>query len=307
MKKTVLFLAALAGFVPLTAAADISAKDLPADTVWYFHADLSQMRTTDAGRELYGWLEDEVIVEINDELKIDLNREIDRITAFSNDGSGIVAIFEGAITQDLRDKVLAMAFAESGGGLEQNEYRDMLYYKAGDDEGSTKINGEDAIRHSGYFTFGVEGKILMASAEEQIRALIDSGGRIPGAGQHDGALFILSADKQFVQAGVRTAAFADDDDDWNSNILRNTEQAALLIADRGGLIALDVKLVSSDPEMTQSLGSIVNGVIALQAFSSDMEPAFADVLRNTSVNVDGAVLSVSTVLDPAVVRRTLGD
>lgn len=307
MKKPAVYLACLALALPLGASADISADDLPPDTVWYFHADLAQMRTTDAGRNLYGWLEDEVIVEVNDELEIDLNEEVDRITAFSNDGSGIIAIVEGKLSQDLQDKALALAFAESDGGLSQTEYQGVVYYKGGDEDGSTRINDEDSINHSGYFTFGVDGKLLMASREEQIRALIDNDGRIPGAGNHEKAIFVLSADKQFVQAGMRTAEFADDDDDWDSNILRNTKEAAMLVSDQGGLIAIDLKLISTDPAMTQSLGSIINGVIALQAFSSEMDADMAEVLRNTRVDVDGTVLSVSTVLDPDVVVRTLGD
>jgi len=297
----------LAVALPLVASADLKAGDLPAATEWYVHADLAELRLSEPGRPLYDWLDGEVTVELNEELRIDLEDAVHRFTAFSTDGSGVVAIVEGNIDQELQDRVLAAAFAGSEGKVDQTKYAGATYYKAGDDESATRLNDEDSIRHSGYFSFAVDGKILAASEEDQIRALIDSGGRIPGAGDHNGAIIVLSADKQFVQAGMRTAEFADDGDDWNSNILRNTEQAALLISEQRGLIAMDLTLIGSDPEMTASLGSIVNGLIALQAFSSELEPEILAFLRNTRVDVNDTTLKVSTVLDPNDVVKLLGD
>lgn len=293
--------------LPITAAADLRAADLPASTEWYVHADLVELKQNSAGKPLYDWLEGEVIVEINEELQIDFGDAMHRFTAFSNDGSGIIAVIEGDIDQDIRDKILAIAFAESDGQVDQTSYGDAVYYKAGDDDSVTKLNAEDSIRHSGYFSFSVDGMILAASTEEQIRALIDSQGRLPGAGDHNGAILVLSADKQFVQAGMRTSSFADDDDDWDSNILRNTEQAALLVSEQSGLIAVDMTLIGSDSDMTRSLGSIVNGLIALQAFSGDMDPEVSEFLRNTRVDIEDTMLKVSTVLDPNNVVRLLDD
>lgn len=287
------------------ARADIEAADLPAGTVWYFHADIARMRSTDAGRDLYGWLENEVVADINDEFSIDLGEEVERVTAFSNDGAGLVAIVEGPLSESLQERVLALARSE--GNLEEHRFDGAAYYRAGDDDGETRTNDGPAIRHSGYFTFAVPGKLMLASEEQQLRELMASNGTISGAGSHADALFVLSADKQFVQAGMRTARFADAEDDWESNILRNTEQAAVLIADRDGMIAVAVKLVSKDPALTESLGNIVNGLIALQVFTADVEPDVASALQNTRVEADGAVLSVSTVLDPALVVRALGD
>ncbi len=307
MLKSTGTLLCLALSLPLLAYADLRASDLPAETEWYMHADFEQLKDSDAGQPLYAWLEDEVIVEVNEEFEIDLGDAVKRFTAFSNDGSGVIAIVEGNIDQGLKDKILAAAFAQSGGKFDQRSYGDAIYYKAGNDNGSTRLNAEDSIRHSGYFTFSVDGRILAASDEDQIRALIDSKGRLPGAGNHNGAIIVLSADKQFVQAGMRTSEFADDDDDWDSNILRNTEQAAVLVSEQNGLIAMDMTLIGADPEMTSSLGSIVNGLIALQAFSSDIDPEVADLLRNTRVEVEGSTLKVSTVLEPTNVVRLLGD
>ena len=77
----------------------------------------------------------------------------------------------------------------------------------------------------------------------------------------------------FRRASRRMAwSTADDDDDWESNIVRNTEQAALLMADESGQLAIEAQLVSTDPKMAEAIGGIVNGLIALQAFNSELGP-----------------------------------
>ena len=130
---------------------------------------------------------------------------------------------------------------------------------------------------------------------------MDNGGRIVGGGAHKDAIFVLSADKQFAQAGMRTSAFADDDDDWDSNILRNAQQAAVLVADKAGQIAIEVQLVTTEAEMAESLASIVRGLISLQVFNDDMDPEVSSFLQNTSVDVDDTKLTISVALDPEVV------
>jgi hypothetical protein len=100
---------------------------------------------------------------------------------------------------------------------------------------------------------------------------------------------------------------ADDDDDWDSNILRNTEQAALLIADKNGLIAVEAQLVSREPGMAASLGSIINGLIALQSFNDELDPEMVSLIQSTKIEVDDATLSIKAVLDPAHVMTILDD
>ena len=106
---------------------------------------------------------------------------------------------------------------------------------------------------------------------------------------------------------MQTDDLADDDDDWESNILRNTRQAALLVAAKEGMIAIEAQLISSDPKMASAIAGIVNGLISLQAFNSELEPEFQDLLRNTRVEVNENTLSINTVLDPDVVVTVLND
>ncbi len=140
--------------------------------------------------------------------------------------------------------------------------------------------------------------MLVATEEDQLKALLDNSGKIAGAGKHDGALFVLTAEKEFVQAGMQTSEIGEDEIDWDSNILRNLEQAALLIADQDGMIAIEAKLVSTDPGMAKSVASIVSGLISLQAFNAEMDPQIAQILANTKVDVVDSVLSISTVVAP---------
>lgn len=305
MKKALALAALLVTAYPLTVPADITASDLPDGALWYLHADLEKMRSTEAGQQLYGWMQDEVIMDINNEFSVDLNREVDRITAFSREGSGLIGIVEGRLSDELRQQVLRVAGEDRD--LEQFEHRGRTYFLAGDETSATKINANEEIAHAAYFTFDVPGRLLIASSDDQMKSLIDNDGRVAGAGTSAGAMLVLSADKHFVQAGMRTADFADDGDGWDSNLLRNTEQAALMISDKDGMFSIVGKLIAKDPDVTQSLANILNGIIALQAFSGDMDPEISSLLRNTRVTASGNELSVSTVVAPETVVRTLSD
>ncbi len=70
--------------LPLAALPRSRIDGLPDNTVWYMHADLEEMRKSDSGSRIYEWFEGEVVVEINEKLGIDLNSEVNSITAFSD-------------------------------------------------------------------------------------------------------------------------------------------------------------------------------------------------------------------------------
>lgn len=286
--------------------AAVDSDDLPGDTIWYLHADLAGMRSSESGRELYRWLDGEVFVEVNEETGIDIGRELERLTAYSAVGPGVTIVLEGALSQETKDKLMAMVALQ--GNFDPREHRGKAYFFAGDNDaepntGDLLGNLQDAA----FFSFAVPNKVLVSSSEGQMQELLQSGGKIVGSGGHKGALFVMTADKSFVQAGMRAEHFATDDDDWNSNILRNTEQAALLVADRGGLLAVEAQLKSTDAMMARSISSVINGLIGLQAFNSDIDPQIRSMISNTKVSVADAVLSVSTVFDPALLVQLLSD
>ncbi|NOX67688.1 MAG: hypothetical protein GXP15_00740 [Gammaproteobacteria bacterium] len=297
------FLFPLFFFLPFAANAAVSTGDFPDGTMWYMRADLKEMRSTDAGRQLYAWFDDEVFSELKDEIGIDLNTEVNRLTAFSNTLRGAVIVVEGNISDESRDKLLALAELE--GSLEMLTYEKKTYYHIGNGRSNDGENGIDSLQDSAYFTFALKDRLIVASGEGQLKALLDKNGKIAGSGQRSGSLFVLTADKDFAQAGMRTEGLGDID--WDSNILRNIEQAAVLVADQDGMIAIEVRLVSSNPGMAKSVASIINGLISLQAFNADMDPAIAQVLENTKVDVADKVLSISTVVDPEVIVNVIAD
>jgi hypothetical protein len=313
MKTTRMAFCGLLAALPLMAAADITVGDLPGNTFWYLHADLAAMRGSDGGRQVYEWFDDEVGDEVREETGIDISGEVNSITAFANRDGGPVILVRGPITKETRDKLLAMAAAQ--GPVDPREHDGKTYYFFGDpdDEGGHQgqapddLEGTfDDLEDSTYVSFAIDGAAIITAREAQMQELLENGGRISAPPRNDGALLILSANKTLVQAGVQPAGLADDgDDDWESSIVRNTEQAALLVADESGMLAIEAQLVSSDPKMAEAIGGIVNGLIGLQALNGDLEPELLNLIRNTKVEVRDRTLEISTVLDPNVVVDVL--
>jgi len=294
---------------PLHTSGAVTAGDLPGDTIWYMHVDLEAMRTTESGRKIYVWFEDEVVEDISEETGINLSTEVNSMTAYSDATNGTVVVVDGPMIKESQERLLAIATMEAGGDIDLLEYKGMTYYHIGDEEDEGDWGNEpfEDLEDSAWFSFAVDNKAILASTEKQLQALLDSGGKIAGAGSHDGALFVLSADKSFVQAGMQADNMASEDDDWESNILRNTKQAAVLIADKDGMIAVEAQLVSTDPKMAAAIGGIANGLISLQAFNSDLDPEIQELIRNTRIEVVENTLSINTVIDPDMVVSVLLD
>jgi len=311
MSATRFFLFLLLFGLPLHGGAAVSADDLPGDTVWYLYADLDLMRTAESGKGFSEWFDAEIAADIHEETGIDLSSEVDSITAYSDASNGTVILIDGPVTKEMQDKLLALAAMR--GYVDTREYDGKTYYFVGDedDSGGSDRDPFDDLGDSTYFSFGIANKAIIASSENQLKAMLDNGGRIVGSRSHDGALFVLTADMSFVQAGLRTNSLADededDDDGWGSNILRNTEQAAILIAERSGQIAIEAQLKSKDPKIAASIGGIINGLISLQAFNSELGPEVQSLIENTRVEVNGNVLTINTVIDPALVAGMLND
>ena len=292
--------------LPISANADVRPDDLPADTVWYLHADLGQMRSSDSGGQLYDWLDGEVMVEVTDEIGFDLNKEVDKITAFSASDNGTVILVEGNISKDTQQIVLDKADDE--GKLEEYEHKGRAYFHSyGHRDGDEDEDNEPLadLKDGGYFSFALKNRLLVTANENQMLELLDNNGKVAGTLTNPDALFVLTADKSFVQAGLKTDDYHDDDDDWDSNIIRNTDSAALMISDFGGNIALELQLVATDATVSQSLGGIVNGLLALQAFNSELDPTIQTLIANTKIDVDDKILSINTVIAPELIISAL--
>jgi hypothetical protein len=287
---------------PAAALSALGPGDLPDASKWYFHADFKEMRSTEAGQHLYGWLQKEVFEDVRDDAGVDLDKEADYLTAFATENEGLVVIIEGNISQETEDKVMAMGAAS--GSLDQFGSGNSTFFHIKNDDidisdGDIEID-MDSFDDGAFFSFAIKNKLLVTSTQERMEALLADKGKVKGVRGEKGALFVLSAERNLMQAGARTDDF-DGDGDWDSNILRNTEQAALLIADQAGKIAIEAQLVTTRQEMAESLASIVRGLISLQVFNDEMDPDIANFLQNTDVTVNDNKLTISVALDPEVV------
>lgn len=293
--------------LPLSVVAEISSDNVPSAAVWYFHADFAAMQSGDAGNRLFMWVDDEVFDEVREESGVDLSKEVDRITAFAAPEKGIVILFDGQISQKSKDKLLALATLS--GDMESLGSGDRQYYfvsKYGEHENKHQGMNFDSLEDSAYFSFALNNKVIVTSSEATMSALLANNGKLSVPSTQDGALFVLSADRSLMQAGMNAGEF-DYDDDWNSNILKNASQVALLVADEGSSIAVEAQLVTTEPEMAASLASIVRGLISLQAFSDDLDAEVKAVLNSTQVEVDGNSLRIRVDLDPDLVIATISD
>lgn len=296
MRKSLIFFGTILVGLPAVAGADISASELPATSTWYFHADFDEMRDSTAGRELYRWLDREVFDEIRDEVGIDPDQEADRITAFGVGDSGAVVVLQGKVSQGTEDKLLALM--AGGRKLDKlGSQRKPYYYFVGDD--NTKIT-DDGV----YVSFALDDKIVVTSTPEQMESLLSNNGRLPPARKPSGTLFVLTAEKSLVQAGLKPEEFGHQGN-WDSNILRNAEQLAITIADVAGKVSVEAQLIAKEAEMAESLASIARGLISLQVFNDKLDPELASLLQGTRVDVDDTQLSISIALDPAVLLSVL--
>ncbi|MCH7538534.1 MAG: hypothetical protein IID57_11835 [Proteobacteria bacterium] len=141
-----------------------------------------------------------------------------------------------------------------------------------------------------------------------MQQLLANDGKIAGDRGHGGALIVLTAEKTLLQAGAKSSLLGDDDDGgWESNILRNAEQIAFMLAADNNSLVIQAKLVTTEPDMAQTLASVARGLISLVAFDDDMEPAAKAVLRSTKVEADGRTLSLSLVIAADLLVATLRD
>jgi len=298
--------------LPVLATADM--EDLPGSAVWYFHIDLEQMRKDGPGQGVYAWLQDEAFSDIKEDAGVDLDRELDSMTAYSLADSGPVILFEGNISQETRDKI--MTFVAAGGDLTPIKASGKTYYHFSGTDGDEALNLSDgeieidieSLENEAWVSLALKNKILITGTEEQMQGLLANNGKNAGRKSHDGALLVLSAEKTLLQAGMNSGAMGDDtDSDWDSNILRNTEQVAFMMAAAADKLALEARLVTTEPDMAESLASVVRGLVSLMAFSDEVDDETVAVLQGTKVEASGRNLSISLAIAPELVVRKLSE
>lgn len=295
--------------VPAVSMAD--ARDVPGSAEWYLHIDLDRIRSEQAGQALYDWFQAEALDEVRDDAGIDVDKEVDSLTAFSVKGQGPVIVVDGNFSQQTHDKIMAIIAAE--GDINPLKASGRKYYRIGDDGEVSYKNKDgnvdikiDSLDDGGWISMDIKNKILFTGSEEQMQKLLANKGRIPRVGGSSDALLVLTAEKTLLQAGMNSGLVENDGDtDWDSNILRNTEQVALLVAAAANKLAIEAKLITTEPEMAESLASVARGLISLASFDDSMDAETAAVLQGTKVEAKGNSLSLSLAVDPSLVVRTL--
>lgn len=287
--------------LPATLLADI--PGLPADSTWYFHADFEEMRKSEAGRPLYEWLQDEVIVEVREESGFDVDKEADTLTAFSAGTDGLVVVIDGNISQDTEDRLMAMG-ASTGSMDKLGSGGSTYYHIKGDDDGGEIDIDVDALDDGLFVSFAVKNKLIVTSSEEEMQSMIASKGRVKSRKNSGDALFVLSAERSLMQAGAKAGELGENVG-WDSNILRNTEKVALLVADEAGKLAFEAQLVTREKGMADSLASIGRGLISLQVFNDELDPEMVEFLQSTTVEVEDTKVVVKVSLDPNTVVEAL--
>lgn len=295
---------------PLSSMAD--ARDVPGAASWYFYVDLAQMRSGGPGKAVYDWLREEVMDDVKNDSGLDIEREFDRLIAYSmEDGNGVL-VAEGNFSQNTKD--ITMAFIASGGDINPLKSSGKTYFRfAGNEDIDDDVSYDagnikfqiDELNKESYISTSVKNKIIVTSSEGQMQELLANNGKIPGRGGQKGALVVLSAEKTLVQAGMRASALGEGA--WDSNVLRNTEQAALLIAAAADKLAVEAQLTTTEADMAQSLASVVRGLISLAAFNDEMDAETMAVLRGTRVETKGNSLSISMAINPNIVVANLRD
>ena len=299
--------------LPTLAYADVS--NIPGTATWYFHADFDAMRKGEASKGLYNWLDNEVFAKIREEIGIDLDEEARQLTAFAAAEEGPVIVLDGKISQGTKDKVLAIAAID--GELETFKSSGKAYYffdGEGDSDESDSDDSDDnnidididSLKEEAYVSVALKNKIVITNTRAQMEALLENDGKIKSDRSQKDALLVLRAERSLIQAGVNASEMrVDDDGDWDSNILKNTKKLALLLSDLGDKLGVEAKLMTTEPEMADSMASIVRGLISLQAFNDDMDPEVASVLQSTKVDVADSTLQISLALDPDTVVSAL--
>jgi len=301
----------LAGLLILPLA---HAADLPSEASWYIHVDFDQMKADGPGKGVYLWLQGEVFDEVQEDAGIDLNKELDRLTAYSVAGLGPVVLLEGNFSQATRDKVMTIIAAEGDLSPLKASGKNYYHFAGVEDSGEYAYESDDieidieSLEDEAWVSLALDGKILITGSEQQMQGLLATNGKIAGSNGHNGAMLVLTAEKALLQAGMNTAEMDDDgDSDWESNILRNTEQVAVLVAAVADKLALEAKLITTEPDMAESLASVVRGLISLMAFNDELDADAKAVLQTARVVAKGNSLSISMAIDSELVVRTLSE
>lgn len=291
-KQTAVLLSGL-----LTAATAFAQPLADADSNWYLHANFDEMRSTEAGRYLYQWFQDEVQLEIEDELGIALEEELDAVSIFGlGDEQEAVIILHGEIAPAERQRIIDHLREEAGEHLSQASLGGRDYYLLRDEE-----HGEhhhDAL----HFAFGDGGQHIVTGDYRALERFLNAGAQWNMVRPE--GLIVLQAGRPLVQGGMRATGSHTDHIPWESDFFRNVEQLALVVADGNGALELHAEAVATNEQTALAMQSIVQGLIGLQLMTAEGPDAMA-LLGNLKTSTEGKHARFSLRIPPEALREVM--
>ncbi|MDX1569200.1 MAG: hypothetical protein R3200_01855 [Xanthomonadales bacterium] len=292
--------------LPLASLAGPSNLPVAADAQWYVHANVLEMRQTVAGQQLYAWLDGEVFSEIEEELGIDLGKELDGVTVFGSGQGGhdAAVILHGFFSAQTREEVLARINTEATMTVESAYGR--TYYRVSDpdalEDEERRAKHAEAHFEGAELAFGDMGQTLITQDAELMNEFLASGGHF--AGSMPAGLLVIQAEHPLLQGGMDAQNLHLEGGPWESEMFQNVQQAALTIADDNGLVSIRAEVVAVDPMMADAISNIIQGVVSLQALANE-DPEAAALLANLKVTTEGTVVNMALSLEPEKIVEIL--
>lgn len=271
--------------LPLTVnAADRSLGD---DSRWFVQINLAAIRGASDDGALYGWLQREVIEDLEKEFGEGSVDDFDAITVFKigdsgDSGDGLGIVLDGRMNADMREGLIrrsaATALEDVGSGNA---------YVLG---GNRKLAESLDIEFNGdplFLAFGERSGAFVTTSRALLEAFLD-GARFERIAATK--LLIIRSDPM-VSGAVNIDAIGEGYGNWNSKVMRNIRRAGFALTDAGGGYDVNIELTAVDEAQALALQNIVQGVIGLQALA-DEEPEAA-FLSRLQTQRDGERVSLS--------------
>jgi len=250
-----LFLATL--LLPISVFA---ADELGGDSPWFVHVNLAAMRDASDDGALYGWVEREIIEDLEEEFGEGRVSGIEQVSVFGTaDGDGVGILMAGSFDEETRQDVIRRFAAEPLDGAAEGAY------EAGADADIADEIDIDMDEGSLLLAFDDAGGLFITSR----RALLDrfqSGARFAPATAAE--LLIVRADS-LVSGGLDAETLSKGPIQWDSKMMRSIRRAGFALSDRDGGYDVSLELVATDEPQAQALLNVVQGLIGLQALASE--------------------------------------
>lgn len=289
-------LALLVTTLPLSAlAAD---RDAPAlETGWHMQVNLEAMRVASDDGALYGWLEREVIDDLEEEFGEGTVSQFTAVTIFGSlePEQRFGLVLHGPIAADTRERMIASLDAQRLDGFRGAEVYQAL--------GKSRIADKIDIRLTDpglFLAFGDRGQTLLTTSENLLVDFQASGGRLESELTPD--LLVIRTDV-LLRGGVDTTVMTGKGNSWNSQIMRNIRRAGVVLSDIGGRYELLLEMVAVNETQAQALASIVQGLIGLQTLSN--EDQSLGFLRSLQTTGDGDRVTMAFQITPAELLELL--